>query len=151
MSAVEAPNPPDDGVSLEALDFEAERDKQSGSWTRADPEIAAIEQVTPMVWKVYLWGGSSAHLCYLGKQDGEYRGLCYYHVQGTPTLCKGFKHHEGPCAHLCTLRKAEFIGRLSVKEASSTGAIVTDGGRDEVRRDAAGADGQVFGRPEGEL
>lgn len=149
MSTAKQPVPSDAGFAFEALDFERERDEQTGSWTRAKPENAAIQQVTPMAWNVYLWGGSSAHRCYLAKQDGRYRGLCLYHVGGKPTLCKGFKHHDGPCAHLCTLRKAAFLGRLSIAERQPVGELQPDGGRIEIGQHTAGADGRVFGRPEG--
>ena len=91
----------------------------------------------------------------LGKVYGEYVGQCKTLVDEGSEPCKGFLYNEGPCAHLCTLRKAEFIGPVEVngiriEEApESRQALVADCGREAVENVAAGADGRVFGRPEG--
>lgn len=80
----------------ERLDFEAARDASTTSWQRADPREALIERWGRYGYLVTLPGGD-AHFLGIGRRNGEIRGFC---------KCKGFRHHSGPCAHLCTIRKA---------------------------------------------
>lgn len=83
----------------DALDFEAERDAVTTSWERADPTEALIERWGRYGYLVTLLGGD-AHFCAIGRRrDGEFIGWC---------RCKGYRYHDGPCAHLCTVRKAAF-------------------------------------------
>jgi DNA-directed RNA polymerase specialized sigma24 family protein len=88
----------------ERLDFEAARDASTTSWERADPKAALIERWGRYGYLVTLPDGD-AHFCALGRRDGTLRGFC---------KCKGFRHHAGPCAHLCTIRKAAFIDLRAV-------------------------------------
>jgi hypothetical protein len=90
--------------NAERLDFEAARDAQTTSWERADPRRALIERWGRYGYLVTLPGGS-AHFCALGRRNGELRGFC---------KCKGFRHHSGPCAHLCTVRKAAYVDMEAV-------------------------------------
>jgi hypothetical protein len=83
------------------LDFEAERDRDSTSFDRADPTAALIEQKHLHAWTVSLPDGEGTHRVVLGLEDGFYTGGC---------TCDGFEYHDGPCAHLCTIRKAHEIG-----------------------------------------
>jgi hypothetical protein len=78
------------------LDFEAERDRGGDSWERADPHAALVEQFGRYGYRVTLPGGSVHHLA-LGHESGVYEGRCD---------CRGFEYQDGPCAHLCTVRKA---------------------------------------------
>lgn len=99
---------PTDG---EAIDFLEERDSGTESWTRADPREALIESFGRFGYKVTLRDGESVHYCALGLEDSEYLGRCD---------CKGWEYHDGPCAHLCTLRKADFLELIDV--ASTDGS-----------------------------
>lgn len=83
----------------ERLDFEAARDAAMKSWENADPKVALIERWGRYFYLVNLPDGD-AHFCALGRRDGTLRGFC---------MCQGFRHHSGPCAHLCTIQKASFI------------------------------------------
>jgi|GEM_PF-957877 len=83
----------------DALDFLAERDNQSGSWTRAQPDRALIERTSTYAYLVTLPDGHVHRCAYAINDDGTYVGRCD---------CDGYRYHDGPCAHLCTLRKAEF-------------------------------------------
>jgi hypothetical protein len=84
------------------LDFEAERDREdSTSWERADPVAALIEGESDHSWTVSLPDGEDWHHVVLIFDNGVYVGQCD---------CEGFEYHEGPCAHLCTIRKADTIG-----------------------------------------
>lgn len=135
------------------LDFETERREQTASWFRARPHSALIERTTGAAYTVTLEDGSGAHRCVYGQdKDGEYVGLCD---------CLGFEYRSegGVCAHLCTLRKADFIGledvngeRISAlpRDELEDSRLETDGGH-VVDAIAAGSDGQTFGRPEGRL
>ncbi|MEE6208617.1 hypothetical protein U3A55_00385 [Salarchaeum sp. III] len=80
------------------LDFPRERDNETSSWTRADPDRALIERTSRYAYFVTLPDGH-VHRCAYAVENGEYIGRCD---------CDGFRYHDGPCAHLCTLRKAEF-------------------------------------------
>ncbi|APW99415.1 hypothetical protein CHINAEXTREME_17285 [Halobiforma lacisalsi AJ5] len=102
---------PTDG---EAVDFLEERDGETESWTRADPREALIESFGRFGYKVTLRDGEDVHYCALGIDDGEYVGRCD---------CKGWQYHDGPCAHLCTLRKADFLELIAVE--------ATDGSPDD--------------------
>ncbi|WP_435358431.1 hypothetical protein [Haloarchaeobius sp. DFWS5] len=96
------------------LDFEAERDRNSQSWQRADPDAALIEPLNRYGWRVLLPDGDQVHHVMLALEDGEYIGRCHTFVDGKLTVCDG--HHYGQirgdstpeCAHLCTIRKADF-------------------------------------------
>jgi DNA-directed RNA polymerase specialized sigma24 family protein len=87
--------------NAERLDFEAARDADTTSWQRADPQRALIERWGRYGYLVTLPDGD-AHFCAIGRRDGELRGFC---------KCKGFRHHAGPCAHLCTIRKAAWANQ----------------------------------------
>lgn len=108
MSAFEQP------VDVEPLDFLEQRDDETASWERARPSDALIEPFGRFGYRVTLRDGEEVHYCALGLEDGEYIGRCD---------CKGWKYHDGPCAHLCALRKAAFIGSIALE--------TTDGSPDD--------------------
>ena len=84
------------------LSFEAERDREdSDSWARADPAAALVEPKSEHAWIVSLPDGEDWHHVALVFDNGHYVGRCD---------CPGFEYHEGPCAHLCTIRKADVVG-----------------------------------------
>ncbi|GGM69367.1 hypothetical protein J2752_001960 [Halarchaeum rubridurum] len=89
------------------LDFASVRDADSTSWTRANPDRALIEQRGPTTFIVMLRDGAAAHDVTYGLERGARVGFCD---------CDGYKYSDEsvPCAHLCVLRKAEFIGATSV-------------------------------------
>ncbi|ELZ94913.1 hypothetical protein C440_07552 [Haloferax mucosum ATCC BAA-1512] len=143
---------PDD---LASLDFEAERDAETTSWQRAAPVGALIESTGPETHIVTLPDGADAHHVELVEDHGRFLGYC----DG-----KGFEYNDGPCAHLCTVRQAAFVGLsdlngrritippLSSVRAGTDSAVATDGGRIEhIEAPPTGHDGHVFGRPEGQL
>lgn len=85
------------------LDFASERDEASTSWERANPTAALIEQIAWDRWLVTLRSGST-HEVRLERDHGAFIGECD---------CGDFRYRNGgssssPCAHLCTLRKADF-------------------------------------------
>lgn len=83
------------------LDFEAERDRDDPtSWDRGDPVAALIEAKSDQSWTVSLPDGDDWHHVALIFDSGHYVGRCD---------CPGFEYHDGPCAHLCTIRKADTI------------------------------------------
>ena len=90
----------------DVLDFRAEAEARSTSWQRADPGRALIERRSWNEWAVLLPDGEEAHDCQLERDHGAYVGACD---------CPGYEHHGGPCAHLCTLRQAEFGHDRDVK------------------------------------
>ena len=118
------------------LDFETARDNGGDSWERADPRHATMARLRWDQWGVYLPGGEDAHIVTLRQEGHSYVGECD---------CKGDKFSSGPCAHLCTLRKAGFLGvkdvtGQSVELADEIDAVdnkiekaVGDGGREERR------------------
>ena len=84
----------------ELLDFEALAGGDATSWDRADPQGALIESVSRYSYRVALPDGEQVHLVAVAVEDGQHVGTCD---------CKAVKYHDGPCAHLCTVRKAAFI------------------------------------------
>ena len=74
--------------------------RDSTSWERADPGRANLMRVGWDEWVVYLPDGDDAHVVQLHIEGDTYTGSCD---------CQGFEH-RGMCVHLCTLRKAAFIG-----------------------------------------
>jgi hypothetical protein len=120
----------------ESLDFEAARDADSTSWERADPKAALIERCGRYCYLVTLPCGD-AHFCALGRRDGTLRGFC---------KCKGFRYHAGPCAHLCTIRKAAFVGLEAVNGETVEIAPMVESQPDLVdeKHTAAQVAGKVF-------
>lgn len=108
-----------------SLDFEIERDRDTTSFDRADPSTALIEQKHAHVWTVSLPDGEGTHHVMLGFEDDSYIGCC---------TCEGFEYHDGPCAHLCTIRKAH---QIRYPDVNGTPIQVRDVDRDP---DAAEAD-----------
>ncbi|WP_255195382.1 hypothetical protein [Halorarius litoreus] len=82
------------------LDFEAARG-DGDSWQRADPRNAVIQRLRYDQFGIALDDAEDAHVVTLRHEGRGYVGECD---------CKGYTFHRGPCAHLATLRKAEFIG-----------------------------------------
>ena len=76
------------------------------SWQRAAPEAALIERTGRYGYRVALPGGD-AHLVAVAHEGGEYVGTCD---------CEGWEYHDGPCAHLCTVRKAAFLGVTDARD-----------------------------------
>ncbi|GGL57804.1 hypothetical protein [Halocalculus aciditolerans] len=138
------------------LDFKREAEASSTSWERADPHQALIERQSPIDYVVTLRDGATAHRVTYAAERGARVGYCD---------CKGFQYRDeddSPCAHLCVLRKADFIGATSVDgqliEAGDAVALeatdatetepelVTDGGREPVEWQAGGQDERTFGQ-----
>lgn len=127
------------------LDFTSAM-SESRSWQRADDEEALIEKIDKHNYLVTLPGGDT-HYCTYATERGGYVGTCD---------CKGYKYGD-ICAHLCTLRKAEFVGEEGIgggeikaepRHLNDTEPeIRADGGVDH----AAGSDGETFGRPDQRL
>jgi hypothetical protein len=84
---------------VEPLDFRSQQRERTTSWERADPAAALIETVAWNRWRVMLPGSTDPHAVHLEREHGAYVGGCD---------CPGFAHHDGPCAHLCTVRKADY-------------------------------------------
>jgi len=139
------------------LDFQREADERTTSWERADPRAALVEKVDEITFRVMLQDGASSHSVNYARERGAYVGQCD---------CKGWDYRDeedSPCAHLCVLRKAEFIRATdtndqpiqAVDPAALEGGTETepdrqpiaDGG-EVIEPPAAGEDGRVFGRPE---
>jgi hypothetical protein len=81
------------------LDFHAERDRDGDSWHRADPDAALIERHGDYAYGVFLPNGDYHTVALAYDPTGHYHGRCD---------CPGFEYQDGPCAPLCTIRKADF-------------------------------------------
>jgi len=132
-----APPSTDEHAPGERLDFDALAGSEETSWSRADPEAALIESTGRYGFRVTLPGGEG-HLVAVAIDDGEYVGTCD---------CKAWEYHDGPCAHLCVVRKAAFLGvsdardepvsipRLDLDAHEADERAVADGGYvDRARR-----------------
>lgn len=99
----DTPTPPstDETAPGEVLDFGCLTGSEATSWLRANPQQALIEPVGRYGYLVTLRDGAETHRTAVALDSGTHVGTCD---------CRGFQYHEGPCAHLCTVRKAAFIG-----------------------------------------
>lgn len=141
------------------LDFPREAEENSTSWERAHPRRALVERKDAITFEVMLQDGATTHTVNYARERGAYVGGCD---------CKGWDYRDredSPCAHLCVLRKAEFIDDSDVNgipifaqnsatlvssgasEKIETLQPITDGGQTPIAP-VSGADGRVFGRPE---
>jgi len=95
------PIPPslDSHAPGDAVNFAPLAESSDTSWQRANPDVALIESTGRYGYRVNLPDGD-AHLCALGVENAHHVGVCD---------CKGWQHNDGPCAHLCTIRKAAFL------------------------------------------
>ncbi|GAA0648642.1 SWIM zinc finger family protein [Salarchaeum japonicum] len=80
------------------LDFERERDHETDSWARSDPLHAVIRPRLGDTYDVKLPNGEY-HDVRLHRDHGAWLGTCD---------CKGYEYNDGPCAHLCALRRAHW-------------------------------------------
>lgn len=142
MSTDRVPPSTDAHAPGERLNFDAIAGSGETSWARADPEAALIESTGRYGYRVTLPDGD-AHLVAVAREDGEHVGTCD---------CEGWEYNDGPCAHLCTVRKAAFAGvedvegepvtipRVDLDAHSADERAVADGGYvDRARRtDATG-------------
>lgn len=96
------------GEAVRSLDFESEQRRQSTSWERADARQASIEAIGTYGYRVSLPDSDNEHVVAIGKREGLYVGYCE---------CRGFEYNPGPCAHLCALRKADYLGEHGVNVA----------------------------------
>ncbi len=94
------------------IDFERERDEQTGSWQRACDEPTLIERVAWDRWLVTFADSDDTHLVRLFREAGRYLGHCHIHGDDGLDDCPGWAYHSGPCAHLCAIRRAEFGAAL---------------------------------------
>jgi len=119
------------------VDFDRLAGSEETSWQRAQPQEALIESTGRYGYRVTLHGGE-AHLVAVAVDDGQHVGQCD---------CKAWEYHENPCAHLCTIRKAAFLGledlqgervripRLDLDAHETDERAVADGGYvDQARR-----------------
>ena len=98
------------------LDFETGRDEQTESWRRADLRAALIERVAWNRWRVTLPDGENTHQVCLERDHGAFVGECYTLDGDDRDACPGDAYHDGPCAHLCTVRKAAFGEMTDVRD-----------------------------------
>jgi hypothetical protein len=137
VSTDRVPPSTDDQAPGEIVDFENVAGSDETSWQRADPEATLIESTGRYGYRVTLPDGD-AHLVAVVCEDGDHVGTCD---------CPAWEYHEGPCAHLCVIRKAAFLGvedvegeqvtipRVDLDAHSVDERAVADGGHvDRARR-----------------
>ncbi|WP_435119065.1 SWIM zinc finger family protein [Halolamina sp. C58] len=106
MSTDRVPPSTDQHAPGERLDFDEIAGTEETSWARADPKAALIESTGRYGFRVTLPDGDG-HLVAVAIEDGEYVGTCD---------CKAWEYHDGPCAHLCAVRKAAFLGVTDARD-----------------------------------
>jgi len=105
MSGAKSPPSTDPTAPGEAVDFEEIAGTDATSWARAQPQAALIESTGRYGYRVTLPGGDT-HLVAVAVDGGQHVAQCD---------CKAWEYHEGPCAHVSTVRKAAFIDAVDVK------------------------------------
>jgi len=111
MSADRAPPSTEPTAPGESLDFDDLAGTDETSWSRADPEAALIESTGRHGYRVTLRDGADAHLVAVAIDDGQHVGTCD---------CKAWEYQDGPCAHLCVVRKAAFADVSDARDESVT-------------------------------
>lgn len=116
----------------EAINFEGHFDADATSVERARETPVAVERVDSTgPFLVAFEDGERVHEVTLTRDGDEWRGSCWSLDEDGDRVgrCRGWVHHDGPCAHLWAVRSEAFIGEDP----------------------AAGADEREFGRPEEKL
>jgi hypothetical protein len=90
--------------SVTLLEFQARREADSASWTRADPDAALIERIAWNTWLMVLPDGEHVHEVTLEKRHGTYVGDCGIRG-GDRCPARKYGDRDAPCGHLCTIRK----------------------------------------------
>jgi hypothetical protein len=99
-------------MTIDSIDF---RDASGASVDRAQPHQALIERMNRYGWRVCLPDGERVHHVMLARDGDEFVGRCHSYADDIGLRpCKGHKYGDGPCAHLCTLWRADFIATRDV-------------------------------------
>jgi hypothetical protein len=120
------------------LDFGHQRDANSASFERADPEAVLIERRAWNRFLVTLPDGEHCHEVRLEKRNGAFAGECRLPEEGDEydeqQRCPARKYNNDslPCAHLCTIRKA-----LVFNDRADDGTTIEVFERDEIEIAAA--------------
>lgn len=85
----------------EPLNFERLAGSEDTSWKKAVPYQSDIEQISRLGYKVRSPNGEEWHHVVLAAERDNHVGLCD---------CKGWEYNDGPCVHLCAVRKAAWTG-----------------------------------------
>ena len=85
----------------ESLNFERLAGSEDTSWKKAVPYKSDIEQISRLGYKVRSPNGEEWHHVVLAAERDHHVGLCD---------CKGWEYNDGPCVHLCAVRKAAWTG-----------------------------------------
>lgn len=96
-------------MSLERLDFGDVREAYPDRFKKLDLAAGSIAPVDPErgQYAVRRADSETAHPVRYVVALGHTWGECE---------CKGFKHHEGPCSHLCGVHRAELAEIISPPE-----------------------------------
>lgn len=103
-------------IQLAALDFDIVPDKYPDRWERADPNNASISMTDTGEWSVQLDDGDQ-HDLVLARRGNEFVGWC--DCDGFAFHTKGRGAENGPCAHLCVVRKMATINESMVPDADA--------------------------------
>ncbi|WP_199242191.1 hypothetical protein [Halorubrum sp. SD626R] len=100
----------------ESINFERLAGTDDTSWKNAVPYESDIQTVSRLAFKVRSPDGEAWHHVILARESGAHVGLCD---------CKGWEHNDGPCVHLCAVRKAAWsCTKLCTKHTDINGREV---------------------------
>lgn len=85
----------------ESINFDRLAGSEDTSWKKAVPYQSDIEIVSRLGFKVKSPNGEEWHHVVLASEGDHHVGLCD---------CKGWEYNDGPCIHLCAVRKAAWTG-----------------------------------------
>ena len=85
----------------ESINFERLAGTDDTSWKKAVPYESDIETVSRLAFKVKSPEGENWHHVVLAREGDNHVGICD---------CKGWEYNDGPCVHLCAVRKAAWKG-----------------------------------------
>jgi hypothetical protein len=122
-------------------------DADDGSIARAKQKpVEVLSDLTGDGWIVAFEDSEDVHEVLLNDNAGQWYADCWKLDEHGDRVgrCRGWVHHDGPCAHLWAVRS-----KVAAHNLASKSELRADGG--SVTKPPAGHDGRTFGRPEGRL
>ncbi|WP_256402443.1 SWIM zinc finger family protein [Halorubrum salinum] len=100
----------------ESINFDRLAGSTDTSWTKAVPYQSDIEVISRLGYRVKSPNGEEWHHVVLAREGDHHVGLCD---------CKGWEYNDGPCVHLCAVRKAAWsCTELGTKHTDINGRAI---------------------------
>jgi hypothetical protein len=94
-------------MKLDPLDFQQVAEIHPDRYQKCDAIESSVVDEGSGEWSVTRTPDADTHHCHLATHGPHYYGGCD---------CKGYQFNDGPCSHLCLLRRLEAAEYLSLPE-----------------------------------